>query len=132
MAFKNKDISASELGINDVQRKHINKIVNDLKFDIFDEIREGYENGLHTVKSALPINFSINNMKNKAAQRVIYYKLLRILLDRGFDVKIDLKKDTTFFIISWFSQEELEEQQEQSALLAKYTINSKESSRKSS
>jgi peptide subunit release factor RF-3 len=62
-------------------------------------------------------------MSNTDAQRIIYYKVLTSLLDREFNVKVQLEDTSSIFHIRWLSDDEEKDIELQHSLLAKHTIN---------
>jgi hypothetical protein len=114
-------LKAENLKSNESQKKSLTKEVTGILGRIDDELKVGHEQGKHCITSALPITFSIPYMSNADAQRIIYYRVLVSLLDRGFHVKANLKESSTVFVITWLSNDELQEVELQTALLAKHS-----------
>lgn len=114
-------LKASALKQNEAQVKSIKRETNLILNRMDDELKAANESGRHQVMIPVPINFSIPYLKNKDAQRVIYYNILTSLIDRGFNPKLELKKDLTMFHITWLSDDEIQEITEQNTLLAKHT-----------
>ena len=114
-------LKAENLKSNESQKKSLAKEVTGILGRIDDELKVGHEQGKHRINSALPITFSIPYMSNADAQRIIYYRVLTSLLERGFHVKTCLKESSTVFIITWLSNDELQEVELQTALLAKHS-----------
>ena len=115
-------LRADLLKTNAAKIKSIMKEVNNVLGLIDENIKNAYDQDLSKVVVSVPLLFSIPNMSNKNAQRVVYYKILESLINRNYDVKICLEKDRTSFIIKWISDEEEKEKQLQNLLLAKHTI----------
>ena len=115
-------LRADLLKTNAAKLKSIMKEVNNVLGLIDENIKNAYDQDLSKVVVSVPLLFSIPNMSNKNAQRVVYYKILESLINRNYDVKICLEKDRTSFIIKWISDEEEKEKQLQNLLLAKHTI----------
>lgn len=114
-------LKAQTLKSNESQRKSIAKDVSDILAQMDDELKVAHDCGKHSVSISVPITFSIPYMNNADAQRTIYYKILSSLLERGFNVEIDLKKNVTLFQITWLSNDEVIDLELQNALLAKHT-----------
>jgi hypothetical protein len=114
-------LKANALKSNEAQKKSIAKDVTSILGQMDDELKAAHDSGRHSVSISLPITFSIPYMNNTDAQRIIYYKVLTSLLERDFNVEIDLRKNSTFFIVTWLSSDELSELELQNALLAKHT-----------
>ena len=115
-------LKASALKKNESQNKTITKETTSILRQIDDELKVAHESGKHGCSIAVPINFSVPFMKNRDAQRVVYYKILSSLIERKFNPKIELRKNSTVFHVSWLSDEEQEEINLQNLLLAKHTI----------
>lgn len=114
-------LKASSLKKNNAQIKAIGSELVHILNKIDDDLKIAHDDGRKSAVVSVPINFSIPYMKNSDAQRIIYYKILRSLLDRGFHPRIELKKTATVFNVSWLSDEEKDEIKVQNTLLAKYT-----------
>lgn len=114
-------IKADSLKSNESQKKAIQKELNAILGHIDDQLKVAHDQGKHAVSESLPITFSIPYMRNKDAQRIIYYKVLTSLLERGFNAEFEAKKDVTVFYITWLSKEELDEIEVQNCVLAKHT-----------
>ncbi len=115
-------LKASSLKHNDIQKRAIKKEVLSILANMDNDIKSAHEQGKnYEVVIRVPITFSIPHMQNKDAQRVIYYEILKSLLDREFIVELELNKDYTIFYITWMSSEEKLEIEMQNNTLAKYT-----------
>lgn len=118
-------LKANSLKSNESQRKAVAKEVNAILGHLDDELKVAHEQGKHKVSITVPITFSIPYMANKDAQRMIYYKVLTSLIDREFNVTIQLEDDATVFHVKWLSDEEEKDIDLQNALLAKHTVSRK-------
>lgn len=118
-------LKASALKSNDAQRNSVSKEARAILGHIDDELKVAHDQNRHNVSITVPITFAIPYMSNKDAQRVIYYKILTSLLDREYNVTIQLEDDSTVFHIKWLSDEEEKEIELQNALLAKHTVSRK-------
>jgi hypothetical protein len=114
-------LKATTLKSNESQKKAFSKEIKGILGQIDDELKLAHDQGKHRIYTTLPITFSIPYMSNSDAQRIIYYKVLSSLLGRGFNVSIDLKKDSTVFEITWLSNDEFTEIELQNTLLAKHS-----------
>jgi hypothetical protein len=113
-------LNANDLKNNDAQKKLINKEVKEILSYIDEELKKAYDIGKHKIVVNLPMIFSIPNMPNKDAQRIIYYEILTSLLDRNFLVQTNLSADSTKYEITWLSESEYNELELQNLLLAKH------------
>lgn len=114
-------LRADVLKTNPNKLKVVMKEVNAILGRIDDEIKSAYDRDECKVSVSVPITFAIPYMSNKNAQRAVYYKLLESLMDRGFIVKIYLSNDQTVFFITWLSDDEQKDIEQQNALLAKFS-----------
>jgi hypothetical protein len=114
-------IKASQLKSSESQRRAVNKEVSSILAHIDEKFKSADIEGVHNVTVSVPIIFSIPNMSNADAQRNIYYKILTSLIDREFEVVIELTDDKSKFHITWLSDEEMKEIELQNALIAKHS-----------
>ena len=114
-------LRADVLKINPNKSKAVMKEANAILRRIDDEIKLAYDRDECKVNVSVPITFTIPYMSNKNAQRSVYYKILESLLDRGYIVKIFLANDQTVFAITWLSEDEEKDVEQQNTLLAKYS-----------
>ncbi len=114
-------LKANNLKSNESQKKAVIKEVNAILAHIDDELKSAHEQGKHSIRTSVPITFSIPYMSNTDAQRSIYYKILISLLDRGFEVKITLGEKKSIFKVTWLSDEETKDIDLQNATIAKYS-----------
>jgi len=114
-------IDANALKTNDSQRAAINKEISGILGYIDEKVRAYHNEGIKVVPITLPTIFSLPNMSNKDAQRCVYYGVLQKLLDKHFNVEIDLKDKETIYTLTWLSDDERAEIDMQNAILAKYS-----------
>jgi predicted GNAT superfamily acetyltransferase len=115
-------LRADSLKTNPNKIKAIMKEVKAILEHVDEELKAAYDRDDCKANVTVPITFAIPYMSNRNAQRVIYYKILESLLDRGYDVKIYMTTDQTIFIIKWLSEDEEKDIEQQNTLLAKHTI----------
>jgi hypothetical protein len=118
-------IKAKALKSNDNQKKIIAKEVNSILGRMDEELKAAHDQGRHSIGIRVPTIFTIPNMSNKDAQRVVYYKILNSLLDREFVVKIQLQENESIFHITWVTEEEEKDIEIQNALIAHYTVSNR-------
>jgi hypothetical protein len=114
-------LKVSDIKVNVSENPLIIKEYSVLIKQIDEDILTASRAYKHSVTVTVPIVFSIPNVQNAAAQRVIYYKILTSLLQRGFETRIDLSSTSAAFIISWISEKEQQEIDAQTNLIAKYS-----------
>lgn len=114
-------LKASSLKSNEAQKKAINREISNILASMDESIKTAHEQGRHDVQTSLPIQFSVAYMSNKDAQRFIYYRILKSLLEREFMVEIDMNINSTIFYITWISKDEKEDLELQTSVLAQHT-----------
>lgn len=114
-------LKASALKFNETKRLAIQKEIKHILAYIDDEISKAHEGDKREANVLLPIQFSIPNVSNANAQRIIYSEVLLSLLGREFHVEIEITKDKALFDITWYSREELEQIDRQTKLIAKHS-----------
>jgi hypothetical protein len=113
-------LKAGSLKSNNPQIAATTKESNQILASIDDSLKNAHEEGRHAIIYSCPINFSVPFMSNKDAQRMIYYKILTSLKERGFNVEIEIHKTETLFRVSWLSKEEIDEIEMQDDVLKKH------------
>ena len=114
-------LKAETLRVNRSQKIEIDKYVKDILSHFDDELKAAHERGIHEIKLSAPIMFAVSYMPNATAQRMIYYKALKSLLDRGFLVQLDMQQESTSFEITWVTNEEKADWELEVQLLAKHS-----------
>lgn len=114
-------LKADVLKTNPNKLKAVMKEANAILGRIDEEIKTAYDSDKCKVDVSVPITFAIPYMSNKNAQRAVYYKILESLLDRGYIVKIYLSNNQTVFAITWLSEDEEKDIEQQNTLIAKYS-----------
>jgi hypothetical protein len=115
-------LKADSLKTNPGKNKAVAKEVGNILCRIDEEIKTAYDQDCKKATVTLPITFAVPYMSNKDAQRIIYYKVLESLIDRGFLVEIHLASDQTTFFIRWLTEEEEKEIDVQNTVLAKHSL----------
>lgn len=118
-------LKASALKSNESQKRALSKEITCILGRLDDEIKLAHERGKNELVSTVPTIFPIPYMRNSDAQRFIYSKVLTSLLGRGYFVEIDIKDSAALLEIYWLSEEERNELNEQTMLLAKHTKKNK-------
>jgi hypothetical protein len=88
---------------------------------IDEEIKKAHEHGNPGVVVSIPITFTIPCVNNATAQREIYYRIIRSLDGRGFEVALNIHQDATFVDVKWVTKKHLAEMAIQNAMIAKFT-----------
>lgn len=113
-------LRAELLKTNPNKLKAVMKEVTSILARVDDEIKNAYDRDESQVHVSVPITFAVPYMSNKNAQRIVYYKILESLLDRGFQVKILMSQDQTVYMIKWLTDDEEKDVEQQNTLLAKH------------
>lgn len=95
-------ISAEKLKKNNLKKNLVNNFVNDLSYKINSDIDNAYQNNLTEILCYLPISFNIpKNINHKDFQLEVYYNIIDILENKGYDIKIKFSKNETILKINW-------------------------------
>jgi aspartyl/asparaginyl-tRNA synthetase len=113
-------LQASSLKSNESQKKYIKSVIKDLLNTIDSELKESHKDSKQNLETKLPITFTIPNMNNADAQRIVYSSIIESLEKRGFIVEIEIKSTSTVLYIRWLNDEEHKEIQIQNLILAKH------------
>jgi hypothetical protein len=101
--FDGGSITAKHLQYKKFNNAFVNDAVRQILLRIDEIIKDAYAANDNIVHFSAPTTFAFPSMKNADAQLVVYYRILRSLTTRGFDVHIALNKTETIFTISWRS-----------------------------
>ena len=116
----NKMLHASSLKSNESQKKCIKILVKDLLSNIDSELKETHKDSKQHLETKLPITFTVPNMNNADAQRIIYSSIIESLEKRGFIVEIEIKSTSTILYIRWLNDDEHKEIEIQNLILVKH------------
>ena len=95
-------ISAEKLKKNYPKKKILADIVNDLSYKINSSIDISYKNNESELFYNLPISFNIpNTINHKEFQLEVYYHLVKILENKGYNVNIKILKNESVLKINW-------------------------------
>lgn len=97
------NITADRLRSQTSSTQFIDKYVKDILSAIQDRILDANRNSRTCILFGAPVNFDVPDMDNTDASVMIYYKVIRHLEKNGFDVKCEMTKSETRFIINWLS-----------------------------
>jgi hypothetical protein len=115
-------LKADVLKESNAQRLSIRKEINTLLKLIDADLKSGHDLGRYSIRVSLPILFAIPNMTNTTAQVKIYSHIMKSLEQRGFYVELDISnKDKRYLDITWISNQEKKELEEQMNYIAKRT-----------
>lgn len=114
-------LTANALKQNPNQKRAIESEVKAILTRVDDELKNAHSMGRHETVCTLPINISIPYMNNADSQRIVYFKVINSLVERGFHPSIELESERTLLFITWLSTDERKDIKYQSDILAKYT-----------
>jgi hypothetical protein len=75
----------------------IRKILQTCKAEVIEASRNGSTNVIIPV----PTNFNVGPLSNQSAQTVIYFRTLREIENKGFNVSIQMDKRSVKYCIRW-------------------------------
>lgn len=99
-------IDANKLRHNNVQKKAIKENITEILRKINDELIVAYREGSYNIITTIPIIFDVPNMSNKVSQRIIWYHVMKHLLDKNYRICINPTKDFCRLKITWITQED--------------------------
>ena len=116
-------VHASKLRNNNLQKRNLKEVITDVIRQISHELVIAHREGRHDIITSMPITFSISNMSNSDAQRVIYASIIEELITKDYRVWIHPGKDTCILKITWMSPEDEAEMKHQMQIIARHTTN---------
>jgi phospholipid N-methyltransferase len=85
-----------------LKKKKLTEIVNGYLYSLNSAIENAHKNNKISVILALPIGFNIpEHINYKNFQTEVYYNIVEILQSKGYFVKIKLKEEESYLIVSW-------------------------------
>ena len=116
-------VHASKLRNNNLQKRNLKEVITDVIRQVSHELVIAHREGRHDITTSMPITFSISNMSNADAQRVIYASVIEALIAKDFRVWIRPSKDNCQLKITWMSPDDEAEMKHQMQLIARHTTN---------
>ena len=116
-------VHASKLRNNNLQKRNLKEVITDVIRQISHELVIAHREGRHDIITSMPITFSISNMSNSDAQRVIYASVIEELVTKDFRVWVHPAKDNCRLKITWMSPGDEAEMKYQIQLIARHTTN---------
>jgi len=100
-------ISADKLKKNNPKKNLLTNYVNDISYKINSAIDNAYKNNETELLFNLPISFNIpTNINHKEFQIEVYYTIIEILENRGYNVNIKILKNETLLKINWIFRDD--------------------------
>jgi hypothetical protein len=116
-------VHASKLRNNNLQKRNLKEVITDVLRQVSHELVIAHREGRHDIITSMPITFSISNMSNADAQRVIYASVIEALITKDFRVWINPSKDNCQLKITWMSPDDEAEMKHQMQIIARHTTN---------
>lgn len=114
-------LQAKSLGQNNIQKRALRNTTVEILNRLDEELKIAFHEGKRNIITTLPIIFSIPNMPDKDAQRIIWSNIINSLIKRDFRVWINPIKSTCVLKVTWLSNEDEAETSRQMDLLVKHT-----------
>jgi hypothetical protein len=114
-------VDANKLRHSNIQKKSLKENITSILRKINDELVIAHREGNYSIKTTMPIVFDIPNMSNKVGQRIIWYHVIRHLIDKNFRVDIHPSKDFCKLQITWITREDEQMISQQTKVIAEHT-----------
>lgn len=114
-------LTAHDLRKTNLTKKMINEEFNKINDIIVKKILESHKEGIDKILVNLPIQFPSIPVNNNDAKICIYYKCVKYLVSRGFQVKIYQTENQTRLEINW-EENKKDEIKLKKKYLEKYSI----------
>lgn len=102
------------------QQRQLRDFILEILKGFRDELQTARQSGQFELKTTMPIQFDVANMRNQDCQRIVWSNCIKILKDKGYRVKIHPQKKQCVIQIRWISKEDEQEVSSQMALLAEH------------
>lgn len=99
-------VDARVLKSNSTKKQYISDYLNEIIIKINNELKEAKISGKHYIITDIPFIFSIPNVTNTEAQRIIWSQTIEMLKNKNFIVKIYHTTDSCRLKITWIAPEE--------------------------
>jgi len=121
--------SAESIRKKTVNNPEIKEHVKNILKDIDEKIAEVSSRD-SKIKFKLPRDIFVQGLSVKDTQRIIYYKVVKEIVDKGFDLTIDTKNNEFIVNIQWVTDMEKSSAQEIDKFIAQYTREYREAEEK--
>ena len=122
MSINNILKDANSLCQTAIQKKQIEVAVREVLIHLNDVIMQGHEIGNGYVEDRLPMQFAIDGMSFSRMQQSVWCKIISLLEEKNFIVRIKPTETECFIYIQWESDEVKEESKRQLKILADHTV----------
>jgi hypothetical protein len=114
-------VDANKLRHSNIQKKSLKENITSILRKVNDELVISHREGSYRIITTMPIVFDIPNMSNKVGQRIIWYHVIRHLIEKNYRVDIHPSKDFCKLQITWITKEDEEMITQQTNIIAKHT-----------
>lgn len=112
---------AKKLRHSNIQKKALKENITEILRKINEELITSHREGSYSITTTMPTIFDVPNMSNKVSQRLIWYQVIKHLLEKNYRVNINPTKDFCRMQIIWITQEDEELISHQTQLIADHT-----------
>lgn len=114
-------IDANKLRHSNIQKKALRDNIVEILRKINDELIVSHREGSYSIITTMPIIFDVPNMVNKASQRIVWYHVIKSLLDKNYRININPSKDFCRLQITWITPEDEQLISLQTNVIAQHT-----------
>ena len=114
-------IDANKLRHSNIQKKAVKENISEILKKINDELIVAHREGGYSIITTMPIIFDVPNMSNKVSQRIVWYHVMKHLLDKNYRININPSKDFCRLQITWITQEDEQMIMHQTKVIAEHT-----------
>lgn len=114
-------VDANKLRHSNIQKKSLKENITSILRKINDELIISHREGNYSIVTTLPIVFDVPNMSNKVSQRIVWYYVVRHLLEKNYRADIHPSKDFCKLQITWITREDEEMITQQTKVIAAHT-----------
>jgi hypothetical protein len=116
-------VTSGQLNKNTSRKKDFDYIVRE-QLQLIDSKLLSTEQkwGKNIISHELPQNLQTSGIKKIDAQRIVYSSIIRSLSDRGFTVKILIKKDCARLFVAWVTKLEQDEIEEMTNIINEHAL----------
>ena len=112
---------ANKLRHNNIQKKSIKENITEILRRINEELVIAHREGNYSIMTHIPIIFDVPNMSNRVSQRIIWYHVMKHLLDKNYRININPTKDFCKLHITWITREDEQMIAVQTKVIAEHT-----------
>ena len=114
-------VDANKLRHSSIQKKAIKDNISEILKKINDELVVAHREGGYSIITTMPIIFDVPNMSNKVSQRIVWFHVMKHLIDKHYRISINPSKDFCRLRITWITQEDEQLILHQTQVIAEHT-----------